>query len=83
MHNFVLACPECNQSKSDSLAAKVHLDNWANAVKNHDEAITQIGEVIGVVANLETSLSIVQWSYGAASGGQATGWVKAGQYEDL
>jgi 5-methylcytosine-specific restriction endonuclease McrA len=35
MHNFVLACPSCNRSKSDSLAARVHLDRWEKAVKNN------------------------------------------------
>jgi hypothetical protein len=83
MHNFVLACPSCNRSKSDSLAAKAHLNKWAKAVRNNDEAITQIGEVVGVVTNLETSLSIAQWSYSAASGGQSSGWVKAGKYDHL
>ena len=83
MHNFVLACPSCNRSKADSLAAKFHLDKWAKVVKKNGEAITQIGEVIGVVTNLETSLSIAQWSYYAASGSQSTGWVKAGQYEGI
>jgi 5-methylcytosine-specific restriction endonuclease McrA len=83
MHNFVLACPSCNRSKSDSLAARVHLDRWVKAIMKNNDATTQIGEAVGVVANLETSLSIAQWSYGAASGGQVTGWVKAGQYDQL
>jgi len=83
MHNFVLACPSCNRSKSDSLAARVHLDRWIKAIMKNNDATTQIGEAVGVVANLETSLSIAQWSYGAASGGQVTGWVKAGQYDQL
>jgi hypothetical protein len=83
MHNFVLACPSCNRSKSDSLAAKVHLDKWVKATMKNNDAITQIGGTVGVVANLGTSLSIAQWSYGAASGGQANGWVKAGQYGGL
>ena len=83
MHNFVLACPNCNRSKSDSLAARVHLDRWVKAVMKNNDATTQIGEAVGVVANLETSLSIAQWSYDAASGGQVTGWVKAGEYHHL
>jgi 5-methylcytosine-specific restriction endonuclease McrA len=83
MHNFVLACPSCNRSKSDSLAARIHLNRWVKAVMKNNDATTQIGEAVGVVANLETSLSIAQWSYGAASGGQVTGWVKAGQYDQL
>lgn len=83
MHNFVLACPSCNRSKSDSLAASVHLDKWIKAVKNHDDAITQTGRAVGITANVETSLSIALWGYGAGSGGPTSGWIKAGQYEDL
>jgi 5-methylcytosine-specific restriction endonuclease McrA len=83
MHNFVLACPSCNRSKSDSLAAKVHLDGWLQAVTKNSDAITQIGETVGVVANLETSLSITKWSYGAATGGQANGWIKADEYDQI
>jgi 5-methylcytosine-specific restriction endonuclease McrA len=83
MHNFVLACPSCNRSKSDSLAARVHLDKWIKAVKNHDDAITQTGRAVGITANVETSLSIALWGYGAGSGGPTSGWVKPGQYEGL
>ena len=81
MHNFVLACPSCNRSKSDSLAAKVHLDKWVKATMKNNDAITQIGGTVGVVANLGTSLSIAQWSYGAASSDKKTAWLKTGQYE--
>ena len=81
MHNFVLACPSCNRSKSDSLAAKVHLDKWVKATMKNNDAITQIGGTVGVVANLGTSLSISQWSYGAASSDKTTTWLKAGHYE--
>jgi 5-methylcytosine-specific restriction endonuclease McrA len=81
MHNFVLACPSCNRSKSDSLAAKVHLDRWLEAAKNNNDAINQIGEAVGISANLDTSLSITHWSYSAGSGDQGTKWVKAYQYE--
>jgi hypothetical protein len=51
-------------------------------MKNND-AITQIGGAVGVVVNLETSLSIAKWSYGAARGDQTTGWIKAGQFDHL
>jgi hypothetical protein len=83
MHNFVLACPSCNRSKSDSLAARIHLDGWLEAVKNNSDAINKIGEAVGISANLDTSLSITHWSYGATNSDQAAGWIKSGQYEGL
>lgn len=83
MHNFVLACPSCNRSKSDSLAARIHLDRWLEAIKHNSDAINQIGEAVGISANLDTSLSITHWSYGAASSDQAASWIRSGQYEGL
>jgi 5-methylcytosine-specific restriction endonuclease McrA len=83
MHNFVLACPTCNRSKSDTLAAKTHLDKWVEAAMNNNGDINQIGEAVGIAVNLETSLSITRWSYGAASNIRTAGWIKPKQYECL
>ena len=75
MHNFVLACPSCNRSKSDSLAAKVHLDKWIELTTKNSDAIVRIGEQVGVSANLETSLAISKWGYGTAIDSEATFWI--------
>ena len=74
MHNFVLACPNCNRSKSDSLAAKVHLDRWIKLTSQNSAEIIRIGEQVGVSANLETSLAIAKWAYGAAANINAVFW---------
>ena len=74
MHNFVLACPSCNRSKSDSLAAKVHLDRWIKLTSQHSDKLIRIGEQVGLAANLETSLAIAKWAYGAADKINAVFW---------
>lgn len=66
MHNFVLACPSCNRSKSDSLAARIHLNKWTELTAKNSEAIARIGERAGVSSNLNTSIAIAEWGYGAA-----------------
>ncbi len=80
MHNFVLAHPSCNRSKSDTLAAKSHLDNWREYSSKHEDDLTEIGILVGRSANLKSSLAVTRWSYGNgyASGAQAL--VKAGEY---
>jgi 5-methylcytosine-specific restriction endonuclease McrA len=55
MHNFVLACPTCNRSKSDSLGARIHLDKWTELTAKNSEAIHSIGEKTGILAVRVTS----------------------------
>ena len=80
IHNFVLAHPSCNRSKSDTLAAKGHLENWRVYTSKHEDDLAEIGILAGRSANLQSSLAVTRWSYGngCASGAQA--WVKAGEY---
>lgn len=80
MHNFVLAHPSCNRSKSDTLAAKVHLENWREYASRHADDLAEIGIHAGRSANLQSSVAVTRWCYsnGYASGGQA--WVKANEY---
>lgn len=81
MHNFVLACPSCNRSKSDSLAAKAHLDKWNQSATKNSEEIMKIGERSGVSSNLETSIAIAKWGYGIAKQDQNSLWLSPNKYE--
>jgi 5-methylcytosine-specific restriction endonuclease McrA len=81
MHNFVLACPSCNRSKSDSLAARVHLDKWIKLTTKNSDAIVRIGERAGVSSNLETSIAIAKWGYGIAKQDQNSLWLSPNRYE--
>ena len=81
IHNFVLACPACNRSKSDTLAAKIHLDKWVELTTKSSEAIGNIGDQVGVSSNLETILAIAKWGYENAAHTNAAFWIKPGVYE--
>ena len=63
IHNFVLACPKCNRSKSDSLAAQSHLDKWYELINQNTNSIEKIGEKTGIKTDLKASLKIVEWVY--------------------
>lgn len=81
MHNFVLACPTCNRSKSDTLAAKIHLDRWIELTTKNSEAIAKIGANVGVTSNLETSFAIAKWAYGITTQNQNYYWLMPNKYE--
>jgi 5-methylcytosine-specific restriction endonuclease McrA len=83
MHNFVLAHPSCNRSKSNTLAAKQHLVRWLEFIESHHNDLREIGFKAGINVDAPTTISVARWGYSNAlnSGGQA--WVKAAQYEPL
>ena len=83
MHNFVLACPTCNRSKSDTLAAKVHLDKWIKLTIKNSEAITKIGDQAGISSNLETSIAIAKWGFGVLRQDQNCLWLRPNTYEKV
>lgn len=83
MHNFVLACPACNRSKSDTLAARNHLENWFEISNKNSDAIMEIGEIAGVSASLITSVAIARWGYGAAMQADGLAWVEPRNYEKI
>ena len=77
MHNFVLACPTCNRSKSDTLAAKIHLDKWVKLTTKNSDAIAKIGELTGVSESLKTSVSITKWAYHSAIDSIGSTWISS------
>ncbi len=83
MHNFVLACPTCNRSKSDTLAAKIHFDKWMGLTTNNYDAIARIGNQVGVSSNLETSIAITKWAYGVVQKDESCLWLRPNTYEKL
>ena len=80
MHNFVLAHPSCIRSKSDTLAAKVHLENWREYTSKHEDDLAAIGILAGRPANRQSSLAVTRWSYGNGYASGAQAWVKASEY---
>jgi hypothetical protein len=51
-HNFVISHPSCNRSKSDTIAAKPHLERWLEHITRNDDALKEIGEAAGRNADL-------------------------------
>jgi 5-methylcytosine-specific restriction endonuclease McrA len=83
MHNFVLAHPACNRSKSDTLAAKVHLDHWVDYTQQHAVEIADVGKRAGVIADITASLAVTRWGYQMAAASGAQAWLKAGKFEPI
>lgn len=82
-HNFVIAHSSCNRSKSDSLAAKRHLDRWLDFVHAHDSTLLEIASEAGQVGDLQASRRVARWGYGNGLRGGASAWVRAGKYEPV
>ena len=82
-HNFVLAHPSCNRSKSDTLAAKAHLHRWLEFVHSNADDLSQIGYDAGIMADEESMNSVARWGYANAVAGGAQGWIKSAQYEPI
>lgn len=80
-HNFVLAHPTCNRSKSDTLAARHHLENWLNRIERKTDALAEIGQDAGLVVDMETSRRIALWGYGNAIDNGGSAWVAPARYE--
>lgn len=82
-HNFVLADPGCNRSKSDTLAAKAHLHRWLEFIHSNADDLSQIGYDAGIMADEESMDSVARWGYANAVAGGAQGWIKSAQYEPI
>jgi 5-methylcytosine-specific restriction endonuclease McrA len=83
MHNFVLAHPSCNRSKSDTLAARPHIEHWLEHITRHDDALREIGETAGRISELSASRAVARWGYGNAATGGAQAWLRARTYEPV
>jgi 5-methylcytosine-specific restriction endonuclease McrA len=83
MHNFVLAHPSCNRSKSDTLAALPHLERWLEFISRHDDALNEIGEAAGRISDKSSCRSVARWGYSNAMSGGGQAWVKSNAYEPV
>jgi 5-methylcytosine-specific restriction endonuclease McrA len=82
-HNFVLAHPACNRSKSDSLAAYDHLVRWLERNDRWSNGISEISEKSGFVHDAEAVREIGNWSYRSSSDAGGVAWVRRGNYEPI
>ena len=82
-HNFVLAHPTCNRSRSDTLAGGPHLERWLSRIDRHADAISDIAMTAGMLADAQVSLKIAAWGYTAAIARGGSGWLAPGHYEAI
>lgn len=82
-HNFVLAHPSCNRSKSDTLAAWPHLERWLNRLDGNRDDLAEIGEQAGFHANQVVSRQVGAWAYTSASKAGGKAWLAANAYAPI
>lgn len=82
-HNFVLAHPGCNRSKSDTLAALPHLERWLEFITKNDTALQEIGAEAGRSIDMASTRAVARWGYSNALVGGAHAWLKAAKYEPV
>jgi HNH endonuclease len=82
-HNFVLAHPSCNRSKSDSLAAGPHLEKWLEKIVQRGDALAEIGMTAGMVADAQVSRQIAAWGYTSAITRGGSAWLAPARYEPV
>jgi len=80
-HNFVLAHPACNRSKSDMLAAKPHLERWLSRILKHSADLTEIGAKVGISADERAMRHVAAWAYMSAQNSGGRAWLAAAQFE--
>ncbi len=80
-HNFVVAHPACNNSKSDTLAAHEHLSRWVTHVRDNARDLDAIGDTAGLVGDATAVQSVARWAYESAASVGARAWVRRDLYE--
>lgn len=82
-HNFVLAHPSCNRSKSDTLAGSPHLERWLERIGRRSDDIGEIGMEAGMLADAQVSRQIAAWGYTTAITWGGSAWLAPGKYEAI
>lgn len=80
-HNFVLAHPGCNRSKSDTLAARPHLARWIERLTMRADDIKTIAFDVGMVGDAMISTRIANWAYTGAIQSESRAWFSPNKYE--
>jgi 5-methylcytosine-specific restriction endonuclease McrA len=83
VHNFVLAHPSCNRSKSATLAARPHLERWLERLELRHDAIAEIGQVAGLIVDAQVSRQIAAWGYTSAIASGGSAWLAPTKYEPV
>jgi 5-methylcytosine-specific restriction endonuclease McrA len=81
--NFVLAHPSCNRSKSDTLAAKPHLERWLERIYLKEDQLAEIGNLTGIAGERDTLRKVAGWAYTNAADCHGRAWFFPTCYETI
>ncbi|BCZ81894.1 HNH endonuclease [Paraburkholderia terrae] len=82
-NNFVLAHPACNRSKSDTLAARAHLERWLERLVLKEQELAEIGLLAGVSGDKEIVQRVATWGYKVANETGGRAWLSPTTYENV
>ncbi|WP_042885504.1 HNH endonuclease [Cupriavidus necator] len=80
-HNFVVAHPECNRSKSDMLAAKRHLEKWLQRLELRSDDLAEVAVGLGFPSEPEITRRVALWGYGSALASGGSAWIAPKRFE--
>ncbi|WP_298829448.1 HNH endonuclease [uncultured Piscinibacter sp.] len=82
-HNFVLAHPSCNRSKSDTLAGKQHLERWLARLSFRADDIAELGAQAGLVGDAAVCRRVASWGYSSALAAGGAAWLAPDSFEAI
>jgi 5-methylcytosine-specific restriction endonuclease McrA len=74
-HNFVLAHDQCNNAKSDYLAAEKHLAAWVERNRQHQEELQSRFQEAALPCDLSATIQIAKWVYQQTEKANGQVWV--------
>jgi 5-methylcytosine-specific restriction endonuclease McrA len=80
-HNFVLAHPGCNRSKSDMLAGRPHLERWLERLVRRADDVAEVGLHAGMVGEADVSRRVATWGYTNAAASGSKAWLESSKFE--
>lgn len=82
-HNFVLAHGACNNDKSNTLAATVHLRRWVGRIEDRGTDLATAFDAREIVHDATASFRVMSWAYANAEASHAQLWLTADAYEPI
>ena len=82
-HNFVLAHPRCNNSKSDYLTAEQHLQSWAERSRTRSEELAERLRDAELSHDSSAPLRITEWAYEQVEKSNGQVWLNDAVFQHL
>lgn len=82
-HNLVLAHANCNERKSDRLAAGVHLERWVEHTTAHGADLQRELGHSGILSDVKVCARIADWAYGQTFHVQGLTWLRGNELQAL